>query len=239
MRQSKKLMGMFMMAVFLLAPMMVVANSMEPPGLVLIIPGNHKPLEVAIIYEETTIQGTMKYWPFESQSWFGYWDGYSYEEEGMLHVRWSEGEMTLAMPSDRFMYHTTYTLDLKTGQLTEGKSLSRSMGLVGARVILTLLIEGLVFFLLGFRTKKSWVLFLVINLVTQTALNIYINTLEVAATYPIFALVFGELWVFFIEILLFTLVIKEHNKGRRLGHAFLANAASLILGGYLLTWLPV
>jgi len=221
-----------------MVPMIAVANSMEPPGLVLIVPGNYDDLDVEILYEGDRVHTSPKEWPMETQYWFFNYGGYQNKLASTIHVQWEGNDRSFALPASE-RYHVTYTVDLKNNELIKGKTLMRSMILVGSRVLLTLLIEGLVFWLIGFRRLKSWLVFLGMNLISQVCLNLYINSLDVAASYPMFALVFGEFWVFLVEIILCLILIREHSKGRRIGYAILANGASLVLGGFLLTWLPV
>jgi hypothetical protein len=110
---------------------------------------------------------------------------------------------------------------------------------VSLRVVLTLLIEGLLFYLFGFRRKSSWIAFLVINLLTQGVLNIQLNNAVPFTGYLIFNLIFMELVVLLVEMISFLSYVKEHGKLRRAAYAFIANLASLVLGGWLITVLPV
>ena len=82
-------------------------------------------------------------------------------------------------------------------------------------------------------------LFIIINLITQISLNIYINNLEVAVSYPLIILIVSELWVFIAEIISFSIIVTENRIGRRIGYAVVANLVSLVLGGLLLTLLPI
>lgn len=68
---------------------------------------------------------------------------------------------TFEIPIDKPLksYNNVFTLDLKNKTLYPGKLLSRSILLVGLRIMLTLIIEGIIFYLMGFRRKKSWVAF--------------------------------------------------------------------------------
>ena len=52
-------------------------------------------------------------------------------------------------------------------------------------------------------------------------------------------LVFAEVFVLISELILFNLLVKEHTVARRNLYVALANFASLILGGYLIAWLPI
>jgi len=99
--------------------------------------------------------------------------------------------------------------------------------------------EGIIFWLFRFRQKRSWYIFLAINLVTQGVLNILLNSKGLMPSYLIFSLILGELFVFAAEMIAFPIFIKEHKKSRILIYAFIANLISLIAGGYIISVLPV
>jgi len=132
------------------------------------------------------------------------------------------------------------TLDVSNRELTPGKYPFRSVLLVSIRLLLTLLLEGIIFWLFRFRQKRSWLIFLMINLVTQGALNIWLNSGgSLMPSYLIFSLIIGEFFVFTTEMIAFPIFIKEHKKSRILIYAFIANLISLIGGGYIISVLPV
>ncbi len=85
-------------------------------------------------------------------------------------------------------YSNLYTLDYESKTLTEGTSSSRAWIYALVRLLLTLIIEALIFFFFGFRKGKSWTLFIIINLVTQGVLNIWLNTFPSVDYYLIFML---------------------------------------------------
>jgi len=136
-------------------------------------------------------------------------------------------------------YNNIYTLNLGPKTLTPEKSLYRSILLVSARVILTLLIEGALFWKFGFRNKESWIAFLAINLITQGALNVWINDFSPFTSYIIFSLIFAEIIILAVEIFAFARFVKELSQGERIGFVFIANFLSLLLGGYIITVLPI
>jgi hypothetical protein len=105
---------------------------------------------------------------------------------------------------------------------------------------LTLIIEGIVFFLFGYRRKRSWLVFIIVNLVTQGILNIWLaGNYSPLNNYLIFSLIGGEIVVFIVEIIAFLILVKEHGRLRTASFVVLANLLSLIAGGYLITVLPV
>lgn len=101
-------------------------------------------------------------------------------------------------------------------------------------LIPTLLIEGLILFLFGYREKRTWVVFLIVNVLTQLALHIFCgNVLLFAGShfllYVLFLLI-PELIIWVAEAAVFALLSRERTVGRRIGYAVCANAVSFILG---------
>lgn len=56
---------------------------------------------------------------------------------------------------------------------------------------------------------KSWIVFIIINLITQGALNIWINTAHPFESYIILYLIFAEYIILIVELLGLTFLIKE------------------------------
>ena len=104
---------------------------------------------------------------------------------------------------------------------------------------MTLAIEAIIFWLFGFRNKKSWIAFLIINIITQGALNIWLNGSAPLASYLFFSLIFMEFFVIIAEIIGFLAILKERGRGRTLLYVIAANLLSLLAGGYIITVLPV
>lgn len=137
-------------------------------------------------------------------------------------------------------YHNTLTLDLSSRTLKQGTYPLRSVILVGLRLLLTLLIEAAIFWIFGFREKKSWLVFVIINLITQGVLNIWLNSgSALLPSYLMISLILGEIVVFVAEMIAFPIFIKEHTKPRILTYVLIANLISLIAGGYIISILPV
>jgi len=145
-------------------------------------------------------------------------------------------EIAIDKPGER--YNQIYTLNLTDRTLTPGKLLSRSVLLILMRVILTLIIEGIVFWMFGFRNKDYWIAFLIINVITQGLLNIWINGFFPIQSYLILNLVAAEILIFIAEIKAFLMIIKTQRL-RTVLYVLTANLMSLLAGGYIITVLPV
>lgn len=142
-------------------------------------------------------------------------------------------------------YNSILKLNLTARTLTLGLSSWRTVLLAVLRVVLTLLIEGLVFFVLfRYRTRRSAVVFLLVNLATQIFLNLMICTHtgiinDAYGAYWHFLFYLCEFTIFLAESILFPAFLKEHSRRRAVLAALTANTASLALGGFLLSTLPI
>ncbi|MDD4924549.1 MAG: hypothetical protein PHF74_06960 [Dehalococcoidales bacterium] len=215
----------------------ISANSAEPPSIIIIVPNAPQDLEISI----DDIEANRSERAFES-----YFTFYSYSFQNIKYTLTFTTdndvfEITLDNPLKE--YNNVYTLNLDKQLLTEGKLPSRDILLVTVRIALTLLLEAIVFFLFGYRQKVSWIIFLVVNLVTQGTLYICLNGLSATPLsgelYIILAMITAEILIFIIEMAVFLLFIKEHHRWRTAGYVLTANLLSLILGGYLITVLPI
>ena len=157
----------------------------------------------------------------------------------VLIVKSNEKNFQCPLPAATFnTYNNLLTLDMETENLTIGQSPLRAPLLVAMRIILTLVIEGVIFFLFGYRKKTSWIAFFAINMVTQGALNAMLTGPSLGS-YWIIGFAFGEIVVLAVELMAFIFFVKEFRKRRVAVYTVVANVASLIIGGLLIAYLPV
>lgn len=222
------------------------ANSAEPPNLTVIVsfPSNDLTLSIRFangnITDAVQLQKEQKAWEAYYRFFYGMVASTRPSLDGAtLIVHSSQKSFECPLPSSAFsQYNNLITLNIENENIIEGQSLARSMLLVSMRVVLTLLIEGLIFFAFGYRRKISWIVFVVINLLTQGALNIALSGPNLGS-YWIFGFALYEIIIFIVEAVAFALILKEYKKGRAIIYALTANLASLILGGVLISYLPV
>lgn len=221
-----------------LLPLTASANSAEPPSLVILTNNPPDDLSIVLVSKDTKSAASV-----EQVAWEKYYVFYSHDmkSDGEYWIKvTTSGESFECTIDNLSHYNNVYTLDLSNQKLYPGKALSRSVLLVSMRLLLTLFIEGLIFWLFGFRQKRSWLVFLVINLVTQGALNIWLDKSSmILQSYFIFNLIIGEFFVFAAEMITFPIFIQEHKKRRISLYAFIANLVSLIAGGYIIEHLPI
>ncbi len=222
-----------------IVPTTALANSAEPPSLVILITNPPDDLSIVLVSNENQPEAIVR-----RVAWEGYYIFYSrdMQVDGEYTFKVTTNresfECTLGTPLQH--YNNVVTLDVSNRKLTPGKYPFRSVLLVSIRLMLTFLLEGIIFWLFRFRQKGSWLIFLAINLVTQGALNIWLNSGgSLMPSYLIFGLIIGEVFVFAAEIIVFPIFIKEHKKSRVLIYTFIANLISLIAGGYIISVLPV
>ena len=134
-------------------------------------------------------------------------------------------------------YQSILNLDLDALNLTEESDYSRSMLSILIRLSLTLLIEGLILILFGYRQKASFKVFLLANIITQGFLNALIEG-PFYSSYWIIGYLFMEIIILIFESVIYVKWLPEHSRIRALSYALIANLTSLGLGAYLISILP-
>jgi hypothetical protein len=245
------LMGIAVLVILAMSiPLPAFANAAAPPSLVIIVQNPPHDLSIELkgkVHE----QGRLI-----RRAWEGYYAFYGLSvrsgETYLFEVKTGDRQFTCSFTlgsagdgtSEVSSYDNYYELDLQTQQLTRETTPWRTLRAAALRVLLTLVLEALVFFAFGFRKRASWIAFFAINLVTQIWLNSLLTNLTLlfqgSLGYGLFA---GEFVVFIVEIVAFSLIVREkpHDYGwlYRAGYAFVANFASLLLGAFIFTLLPV
>lgn len=226
-------------------PAIALANSAEPPGLIVAVANAPDDLALFIRFDDGQV-------PLRAQkkAWVTYYRFHYYDmieagisgdksvEGATLLVQVEGGEAEYALPDESFSrYNNLVELDIKRGTLRLDQNPWRVPMLVVLRVVLTLLIEGAVFFLFGYRNRRTWVAFFICNLLTQTALNAMITGPELGYWFLVYA--FMEILIFISESAALGIVVKEKKWGVTVLCTLLANALSLVLGGVLISYLPV
>jgi len=242
MKKSRKhiiLILLLCMSIILPLTAAVSANSAEPPSLIIIVNNPPEDLSITLLSGMEQPKAVVK-----KVAWEGYYVFYKrdmkYGDKYTFRVAANGESFECTLSEPLKVYNNVYTLDLSGRELVPGFYPLRSVILVSMRVLLTLLTEGIVFWIFGFRQKRSWLVFLEINLVTQGTLNMLLNTSgSPLPNYLILGLIFGEFFVFIAEMAAFPVLIKEHKKSCILAYAFIANLISLILGFYIISYLPV
>lgn len=256
---KKKVLGLMLGLILCLGlPVTASANGLESPCLTVLVPHPTWKLSLTLEFDTGTslkplvLKREGKVWEvyyrFNYYDLRGAWDyGPDSLEGAQLLV--DTGKETFSLPVDPEGF-TTYdnliTLDLLGRRLIYGEPWWRQPLLILLRVGLTLALEGAVFYLWGYRQQRSWLVFLLVNLVTQGAVNVCIHFLFPVAVDSYRAMVLGmffytpiEIAVLLVELLAFVLLLKEHSKRKAAGFAAAANLLSWFVGGFFLTVLPL
>lgn len=110
----------------------------------------------------------------------------------------------------------------------------RFLARLAATLIPTLLIEGVLFWLFGFRERRSWLVFLIVNAVTQTGLHLVMGAMLAQAGWHFLnyalTILIPELVIWAAEAAAYALLVREHDRYQRIGYALAANLASFVLG---------
>ncbi len=136
-------------------------------------------------------------------------------------------------------YNSVYRLDKINKTLVEGKGLKRSIVLIASRITITIIIEMIIFYMFGFREKRSYYIFLLVNLITQFFLNYNINNMLPTTSYIMLNIIFMEIIILITELITLNLLIKEKSKVRISLFVIVANLLSYIVGGYIIMNLPI
>jgi len=135
------------------------------------------------------------------------------------------------------VFHETFILDYNTMQVRKTISpLSGYLRQFAMTLGATLIIEGVVLMLLGFSLKKNWLVFLIVNLVTQVIMTAVLGTVLIRSglfnAYIIFVPL--EIGILVAEAIAFRFLLRGHSPGRKIGYAILANVASAAAGWLLI-----
>jgi hypothetical protein len=205
------------------------ADSGPPPAIIIVVTNAPQDLTISI-GTQTSLREDK---PFASYYIF---NQYNLNWNGLgLQVVSADKHFNVPL-NNNMRYRNYFTLDLETQTLTSVDSLPGTEIVPFLMITLTLLIEGIVFFIFGYRQKRSWLIFLGVNLVTQIGLiNWLSQTISFTDAYAVLDLFVGEVLVFIIELIAFGILLREYGPLRRISYVFLANFLSLFLGGYILS----
>ncbi|MTK09998.1 MAG: hypothetical protein F8N38_23345 [Hungatella sp.] len=222
------------------------ANSAEPPGFTIIVLNSSEKICLSLkmsnqdVTDLEVVEGERKGWEKYYRLYYNHASSQVKDlKDAVLVVQSNKKSFQCALPEETFgRYNNILTLDMESETLTMGQSPLRVPALVAMRVLLTLLIEGIIFLLFGFRQKRSWLVFTAVNLITQAGLNAMLTGPDLS-NYWIFGYVFGEIVVLAAELTAFLTFVKEFRKRRIALYVITANMASLIIGGMVIIYLPV
>jgi len=244
------LIALVIAAAVISAAVPVYANATESPCFTILVYGASDDLIISYSHPDIETFNLGK----ESRGWESYYkcEYYEFREmalddpaevtRGELRIQ-SEYEgidFTLPAPKDLMRtYNNIFTLDLGSQTLKNTNTIGRAALLVAMRLSITLIVEGAILWLVGFREKRTWLVFLIVNLITQSLLIIPLTGYIPPNVYWMFVYYGGEALIFAVEALVYAIAMKEERVIRRVMTAVIANAASMIIGAWMLGNLPM
>ena len=133
----------------------------------------------------------------------------------------------------QFVSHIVYDWEANTVR-DATPSVLRFFIRLAATLIPTLIVEGVLFWLFGFREKRSWLVFAVLNALTQIGLHMAVGpTMTISGWHFLnyfLVMLIPELIIWAAEATAYAALLQEHSRSRRIGYALLANLISFAAG---------
>lgn len=226
----KKLAAVFLVLLILLSALPALANSSMPPTLTVRV--QDEPADLALWLEGAEgsegavrgekIKGVYRFYSLDPD-----------KELSALRVKTGGKEYSFDVTSE--MFKNGARLSFSSGEPKLTAMPDKTLISVLLNVLLTLAIEFAVLLLFGYRKGRTFLIFLITNLITQAAFNLFLYSDALASVIPffihsLFALIIAEILVILIEGAVYCLTFREHSRGRAWGYAVAANAASALLG---------
>lgn len=175
---------------------------------------------------------------------------YSAPDEFKIILLFEDDVVITSKVVKRRMFESKMTFDLTGVDLSSSKS---GVGVVIEdipyvpiiskfiiRVVLTILVELGILALFSYRSKRSFMLVGISNLVTQSLLTLFMFIAHYTwMSYfgALIILIIGEFFVFLAEMIFYGLKLKEHKKGRAVLYGFVANLATLLLSIFTIAFI--
>lgn len=153
-----------------------------------------------------------------------------------LAVATQDGAQATEESYTRVRFHTNLVYDWSTNTLSERTSTPvYYLTQLASTLLPTLVLEGVVLLLFGFRQRRTWLVFLLVNLITQVGLHLFCNGQVLAAaqgnfSYYLLLMAVPELVIFAVEAVAYQALLQEHTHRRRVGYTLCANLASFLIG---------
>lgn len=246
---------LFLLALAIPTEIMALGVPYHPPAVTLIATHGEKDLEITLTMHRkdgdysVVLEKERRGWEthfrlYREAAWrINAWYGNSYDlKDAELKLVSGGKERVLVLPreiTDQGNVNDAIMLNCKTGAMRFGTPVWRTPLHILIRVALGLLLEGLIFHRFGYRTKKSWQVFFLVNLVTLGFLNWMISGWMNVSTDVYLLYMLACLIIFSAEVLLFVIFLEEYNRDRVISFALIANVAGIALNLALMKMLPL
>lgn len=236
---------LFVLLFFVFVPQPLKVNAIPPPHMTIVVINPPSDLKLSVRYTKDyvieTVLLTRSDIAWETKFYFktlDFLDEQELYDNFVLIVVSKDYNFEVTLPdeiTDEFYPH--YTLNLKAQTLYKGYPTWQMPVTASLRIVATILLECIMFFLFGYREKHSWLVFLVMNLITQGVLHLFIGILGEGGGI-IYIFWFSAIIVLIAEMIVLALTLDEQSRWKAVAYAFFGNLLSLILGTYLLGVLP-
>lgn len=148
---------------------------------------------------------------------------------------------------DCYAFDSYYTVDASENPLQPERSYEYGMEIVSllVRIVLTIAVELGLALLCGLRRRWQVKTVVLVNVITQVALNVGLNIINYKAGAMAFVIfyILLEILVFIVEGVAFSILLRRRApEGEKMGHpvvfAFWANVFSFAVGYALAHWIP-
>ncbi len=247
-RVSLRLLAFFILLLTSLTNSQVVFGASIPPGVKIFVAAPPRDLQLSINFNHPSLLDPREMTK-TTRGWETYFNYYyskmkgRYDEDfhaAVLVVRSEKYNFEIKIPRDpqSRMYKRYMTLNLEDETLTFGEPAWRKPLFVIAHLLIALALKGILLFLLGLRYKTTWIIFLIINLITQTWLSVYLADAFIGL-YSIFFLYLFYASFTILEALIVWITVDEIRRGTTAFlYVFLINIVSIFVGNLLLPSLP-
>ncbi|MDX1358111.1 MAG: hypothetical protein R3232_04715 [Clostridia bacterium] len=214
-----------------------LANSNVTPLITIIVPNAPDDIDITLNYKNGRIYGYKVDKFMESQFHFYNFDCRK-DTVYTINVSYGNVSQVVALAATSGPVLNKYELDYKNLIAKVGVSRKRVNLYTILRIILILLIQSVVFYLFGFRKKKSWLIFLSITFVIQSIFNMWYSSYAAPEFYMIMILIFGAVFVFLFEGIAMVMIIQEKRETITFASVMIANLLSFTLIGLMMPYMP-
>lgn len=227
----------------------------QPPTLVVVVLGAPKETDMMVVMRKedevfhVPMEGKRRAWEsdfclyrmaaWQITNWYG--NAYDFKDAELVLTN-SEGEKRIPIPDGMLSprgFNETLTIHYGSGELSYGLPAWRAPLLISIRLAAVLLVEGLIFFLKGYSRARSWLMFVLINLVIHGLLNVFCNG-WIFVNPDYYTLFFIAIFVSFVfEIACFLLLVDEGSSDEMIDYLIPANLAGHITTMVLMRVLPL
>lgn len=157
-----------------------------------------------------------------------------------------DGSCIISEKLEKYAFDAYFTATVSGGEMSVvanggAAGISAEIGGLLLRIVITVLLELGVARLFGYDGSKETKLILIMNICTQIFLNVMIAVGDgmIGGLGAIVAYILAEIVIFIIEACVYAVLLprfteRRTREGRALGYAFAANAASFLVGGFIL-----